>query len=62
MASLKMTTQKNWYYKIIDNETGETECYVKVSGHIKPEALCEIIGIERYHHAVEITEDEYQEN
>lgn len=56
-----MTTQKNWYYKIVDNETGETKCCVEISWHIKPEALCEIIGIEGCH-AVEITEDEYQEN
>lgn len=55
-----MTTQKNWYYKIIDSETGKTECYVKVSMHIKPEALCEIIGIEGCH-AVEITKVEYEE-
>lgn len=55
-----MTTQK-WYYKIINNETGETECYARVPGHIKPEALCKIVGMEKYHHAVEITEDEYEE-
>ena len=56
-----MTIQENWYYyKIINNETGETECYVKVSVHIKPEALCDVFGLEGYY-AVEITEDEYEE-
>lgn len=40
-----MTIQENWYYyKIINNETGETECYARVPGHIKPEALCKIVG------------------
>lgn len=57
-----MTIQKNWYYyKIIDNETGKTESYVKASWHIKPKDLCEIVGKEKHHHAVEITEDEYEE-
>lgn len=56
-----MTIQENWYYyKIINNETGKTECYVKVSWHIKPEALCYVLGLEGYY-AVEITEDEYEE-
>ena len=55
-----MTTQK-WYYKIIDNETGETECYAEFSGHIKTEAICDVLGLEGYY-AVEITKDEYQEN
>lgn len=54
-----MTTQK-WYYKIIDNETGETECYAEFSGHIKAEALCDVLGLEGYY-AVEITKDEYEE-
>lgn len=56
-----MTTQKNWYYKIINNETGETEYYIEIPAHIKSETLCriicKIIGID----AVEITEDEYKE-
>lgn len=56
-----MTIQKNWYYyKIIDNGTGKTESYVKASVHIKPEALCDVFGLEGYY-AVEITEDEYEE-
>lgn len=56
-----MTIQENWYYyKIIDSETGKTECYVKVSEHIKPEALCDVLGLEGYY-AVEITKDEYEE-
>lgn len=54
--------QENWYYyKIIDNETGETDCYAKVLGHIKPETLCKLVGMKKYHHAVEITENEYEE-
>lgn len=57
-----MTIQENWYYyKIINNETGKTECYAKVLGHIKSETLCKIVGMKKYHHAVEITEDEYEE-
>lgn len=56
-----MTIQENWYYyKIINNETGKTECYAKVLGHIKPEDLCDVLGLEGYY-AVEITEDEYEE-
>ena len=61
-----MTTQKNWYYKIVDNETGETEYYIEIPMHLRTEALCRIIcniiGIEKAsYHAVEITEDEYEE-
>ncbi len=52
---------KNWYYKIINDETNEIECYVKTSVHIKAEKLCELIGFEGYY-AEEITEEEYYEN
>lgn len=52
--------EKNWYYKIINDETNEVECYTKASVHIKAEKLCELIVIEGCH-AVEITEDEYKE-
>lgn len=61
-GGIKMEKQceKSWYYKIINDETNEVECYTKVSVHIKAEKLCELIGIEGCH-AVEITEDEYKE-
>lgn len=52
--------EKNWYYKIINDETNEVECCTKVSVYIKAKKLCELIGIEGCH-AVEITEDEYKE-
>lgn len=51
---------KNWYYKIINDETNEIECYAKISVHIKAKKLCELIGFERYY-VEEITEDEYKE-
>lgn len=41
--------EKNWYYKIINDETNEVECYTKVSVHIKTEKLCKLIGIEGCH-------------
>lgn len=57
--------QENWYYyKIIDNETGETDYYAKVAkvlGHIKPETFYKLVGMKKHHHAVEITKDEYEE-
>lgn len=53
--------EKNWYYKIINDETNEVECYTKVSVHIKVEKLCELIGFEGCY-AEEITEEEYYEN
>lgn len=56
------TMANNRYYKIIDNETGELECYVKANLPIKAEKLCEILGIADEFYAEEITEKEYRDN
>lgn len=48
------------YYKLINNETNEIESYVESSGCIRPENLCNILGLSGYH-AVSCTKQEYEE-
>lgn len=38
-----------YYYKLINNETNEIESYVESSGCIRPENLCDILGLSGYH-------------
>lgn len=49
-----------YYYKLINNETNETESYVESSGCIRPENLCDILRLSGYH-AVSCTKQEYEE-
>lgn len=49
-----------YYYKLINNETNEIESYVESSECIRPENLCDILGLSGYH-AVSCTKQEYEE-
>lgn len=49
-----------YYYKLINNETNETEAYVESSGYLIPENLCDVLGFSTYH-AVNCTKQEYDE-
>ncbi len=49
-----------YYYKLINNETNEIECYIESPVSIIPEKLCDILGLSGYH-AVSCTKQEYEE-
>lgn len=49
-----------YYYKLINNDTNEIECYIKSPVYIIPENLCDVLEIST-HHAVNCTKQEYEE-
>lgn len=50
---------EKYYYGIINNATNEVEFYTSTDLPIKPEKLCELLGIDGYH-ARAATEEEYK--
>lgn len=50
---------ESYYYKISSKDG--TELYASVDMNVKPDKLCEILGLDDYT-AVEITKEEYDEN
>lgn len=49
-----------YYYKLINNETNEIECYIASPVYISPENLCDVFELSRYH-AINCTKQEYDE-
>lgn len=49
-----------YYYKLINNETNEIECYIASPVYIIPENLCDVLGLSGYH-AINCTKQEYDE-
>lgn len=50
-----------FYYKIINDNTNEVDCYVSVDLPVKPEKLCEILCL-KWYRAEPTTKEEYEEN
>ena len=50
-----------YYYKIINDITGEIECYVEIDVPLKPEKVCEVLRLSGYH-AEPTTKKEYENN
>lgn len=38
-----------YYYKLINNETNEIECYIASPVYIIPENLCDVFELNGYH-------------
>lgn len=49
-----------YYYKLINNETNEIECYIASPVYIIPENLCDVFELSEYH-AINCTKQEYDE-
>lgn len=50
---------EKFYYKIINDVTSEVDFYVSVDLPIKPEKLCETLGLSGYH-AEMTSKEEYE--
>lgn len=49
-----------YYYKLINNETNEIECYIASPVYIIPENLCDVLELSGYY-AINCTKQEYDE-
>ncbi len=52
-----------WYYKLINDDTGETEAYLTASLPIKDDKILETLGLDGLGYRAEsCTEEEYKQN
>lgn len=51
--------QDNYYYKIINDNTGSVDFYVTWSVPVNDDKVCEILNIEG-HHAESISKEEFE--
>ena len=52
------SAEEKYYYKLINDKTGEVECYISINFPFKKEEICEHLGFDGFH-AVYCTKEEY---
>lgn len=50
--------EEKYYYKLINDETGEVECYISIDFPFKKEKVCEYLCLDGFH-AEYCTKEEY---